>query len=239
MSHQNSLVPIWLDWSGRTVLVIGLGQVGQRRALTFQQAGATVVGVDPLPKNAGPTWGELIRGGLELRAEPYHPSIFEELAQLQMRPDLVLASANASVNQRVERDAKNLGLWVASATSSETDSQANAHLGTVAQGRHLAIAVHSGNVAPALSKAIRDQLQQDLIPAADRIAAEAARWRPLILTQIPEPDRRRQLLAIFGSPEFIMLEQQSSGAGLEMIRTAIKNQSDLHLPDSADQSDQR
>ena len=219
MSHTN-LLPVWLDWSGRTVLAIGLGSVGQRRALSFQQAGATVVGLDPLPKNSGPAWGELIRGGLELRAEPYDGSIFDELAQLQMKPDLVLASATAEVNRRVETDAKALGLWVASATS-HAEGTANAHLGTLAQGGLVCIAVHSGNVAPALSRTIADQLQATILPAADRIAAEAAQWRPTILKEEPDPNQRRLLLALFGSPEILALEETTPGAGLEKLRAIL------------------
>jgi len=220
MSHK-SLVPVWLDWSGRTVLVIGLGEVGQRRALIFQQAGATVVGVDPLPKNAGPAWGELIRGGLELRAEPYDRSIFDELTQYQMKPDLVLASATAEVNRRVVSDARALGLWVASATG-HGDSTANAHLGTVAEGRQVSIAVHSGNVAPALSKTVRDQLAEKFLPAADRIACEAALWRQEILDNQPDPEQRRRMLALFGLPEILDLEKTAPGTGLEKLRELLK-----------------
>lgn len=217
---QKSLVPVWLDWSGRTVLVIGLGEVGQRRALIFQQAGATVVGVDPLPKNVGPAWGELIRGGLELRAEPYDRSIFDELTQYQMRPDLVLGSATAEVNRRVERDARALGLWVASATG-HGDSSANAHLGTVAEGQLVSIAVHSGNVAPALSRTVREQLEETLLPAADRIASEAARWRPEIIKTLPDTETRRRVLALFGLREILDLEQTAPGKGMQKLRELL------------------
>ena len=87
---STSLIPLWLDWSGRTVLVIGLGTVGQRRALMFQQSGATVVGIDPMPKIQGPAWGELIRNGLELRSEPCHECVCGELGQDQRRLDVCL-----------------------------------------------------------------------------------------------------------------------------------------------------
>ena len=38
------MIPIWLDVSGKYLLVVGLGAVGQRRALLFQRAGAIVIG---------------------------------------------------------------------------------------------------------------------------------------------------------------------------------------------------
>ena len=222
---QICLIPIWLDWSGRTVLVIGLGQVGQRRALLFQRAGATVVGVDPIPQNKGPDWGELIRNGLELRSEPYDESVFDELTQFKMRPDLVLTCASAEVNARVVRDSKSRSHWVVSGTNS-SDEPANAHLGAVASGEIVQVAIRSGNVAPALSVALRDQIVENLLPAADRIAAEAARLRPELLGRVEDPDNRRELLALFGSSELLSLESGNPGAGVAQIRKRIRDSLD-------------
>lgn len=214
------LIPLWLDWSGRTVLVIGLGTVGQRRALMFQQSGATVVGIDPLPKIQGPAWGELIRNGLELRSEPYHESVFDELAQYQMGPDLVMACASEVVNANIVRDALARRLWVVSGTAS-AEQPSNAHLGALASGELVQIAVHSGNVAPALSRAVGARIQADFLPAADRIAQEAARWRGLILARVSDPEKRQSLLSLFGSDDLLKQESEQPGSGVDQIRKQI------------------
>ena len=39
--------PIELNLNGRTVLVVGLGPVGRRKAKSLAAAGARVIGVDP------------------------------------------------------------------------------------------------------------------------------------------------------------------------------------------------
>lgn len=215
MSRSN-LVPLWIDWSGQTVLVVGLGSVGQRRSLAFQEAGATVVGIDPLPKNHGSTWGELIRGGLELRCEPYHAALYDELAEIGLRPGLVLAAATPEVNRRVIADARARGLWVNSATADQ-QCHANVHLGAVAAGQHVSVAVHSGNVAPALSAMVRDSIEKHQLPAADRLAALAAHWRERILTELSDANKRREILALFGSPEIYELEKSEPGAGVHKI----------------------
>ena len=221
------LIPLWLDWSGRTVLVIGLGTVGQRRALMFQQSGATVVGIDPLPKIQGPAWGELIRNGLELRSEPYHESVFAELAQYQMSPDMVLACASTTVNEKVVRDALQRRLWVVSGTAS-AEQPSNAHLGAQASGELVQVAVHSGNVAPALSVALRDHIQESLLPAADRMAQEASRWRTLIVSRVSDPEKRRSLLTGFGSADLIKQESEEPGSGIDQIRKQIAASFDMN-----------
>ncbi|MBI1322159.1 hypothetical protein GC170_03090 [bacterium] len=220
----SDLVPLWLNWHGRHVLVVGMGAVGQRRALTFQRAGATVIGIDPVPAIQGSEWGELIRAGLDLKAEPYAPEIFDELELSHGRPDLVLACATRAVNARVVADAIARGLWVASATSepdrTEDPSTApNAHLGAVRAGDYLKVAVHSGNVAPALAAAVGDHIARALLPAADRLAQEAARWRQRIVSdQSLAPELRKRCLSAAGDPDRLRREVEMSGAGVEDLR---------------------
>ena len=186
----------------------------------FQQSGATVVGIDQMPKIQGPAWGELIRNGLELRSEPYHESVFDELAQYQMSPDLVLACASAKVNEKVVRDALARRLWVVSGTAA-AEHPSNAHLGALAAGDFVKVAVHSGNVAPALSVALRDKIQENLLPAADRIAEEAAKWRNLIVSRVEDPEKRRSLLSVFGSSDLLRQESDQPGSGIDQIREQI------------------
>lgn len=223
----SDLVPLWLNWHGRHVLVVGMGAVGQRRALTFQRAGATVIGIDPMPAIQGSEWGELIREGLDLKAEPYAPEIFDELELTHGRPDLVLACATRAVNARVVADAVSRGLWVASATSEpdRTKGQStapNAHLGAVRKGEHVQIAVHSGNVAPALAAAVGDHIAQVWLTAADRIAQEAARWRQRILSDNSlSSDVRKRALTAAGDTDRLKMEVENPGSGVESLRRQL------------------
>ncbi len=216
----SNLVPLWLNWHGRHVLVVGMGAVGQRRALTFQRAGATVIGIDPVPAIQGSEWGELIREGLDLKAEPYSPDIFDELELSHGRPDLVLACATRAVNARVVAEALARGLWAASATSEPDRNEGpNAHLGAIRTGDYLQVAVHSGNVAPALAAAAADHIAQAWLPAADRIAQEAARWRHRILSDNSlSTEVRKQALSAAGDMDRLKLEVENPGTGVEALR---------------------
>ncbi|MFM1801119.1 MAG: Precorrin-2 dehydrogenase [Planctomycetota bacterium] len=220
------LIPIWLDWSGKIVLVIGLGQTGQRRSILFQQSGATVIGIDPLPKINGPAWGELIRGGLELRSEPYSVDLFDELESMAMRPDLVLACATETINSRVIQDARARGFWVASVTTGSSPSP-NAHLGGVVKGETTSFAIHSGNASPALTVCLKGIVESDLLPAADRMAKLAATLRPLIMKHLSDPEQRRSLLETLGDRDIFDLEAKTPGAGMEkwekVVRAALES----------------
>jgi len=225
MAVDAELIPLWLNWKDRVVVVVGLGEVGQRRAITFQRGGAIIVGVDPLPLGRGHDWGELIRNGLELRSEPYDVTLFEELAQCHMRPDLVLACSTIEVNRIVTRDARERGHWVASATGSEASApheSPSAHMGAVANGEFVRIAINSGNVAPAISVSLRDKIAETWLAAADRLAREAAYWRPLILRESIPPEERKILLASLGEPQWLSLEAAEPGAAIAEIRRTMR-----------------
>lgn len=218
---DSSLIPIWLNWSGRIVLVVGLGTVGQRRALTFQKAGATVIGLDPMPQIRGPAWGELIRNGLELRSEPYQTELFEELSQINSVPSLVLACATENVNQRVVADARRHGIWVASATSTG-EHRPDAHLGAVAAGEHVSMAIHSGNAAPALASTLRTNFEEQLLTPADELAKAALKWRTEILSRVANAHERRRLLSLFGDRSMLELETNSPGQGVAKIESILQ-----------------
>jgi uroporphyrin-III C-methyltransferase/precorrin-2 dehydrogenase/sirohydrochlorin ferrochelatase len=226
MPDSPELIPLWLDWTGRVVLVIGLGEVGQRRALTFQRAGATVIGIDPMPHVVGREWGELIRNGLELRSEPYESSIYEELESGGIRPDLVLACASRVVNSDIAHDARSRGLWIASATTTESADQsaANVHLGAVAEGACVRVAVHSGNAAPALSRTLRDQIAEKWLAAADRLALEASHWRTRIINDTLLPaEKKKALLSLVGEPDLLTLESHQAGTGVAELKRRIED----------------
>ena len=98
--------PIELDLRGRTVLVVGLGAVGRRKAAGLATAGARVIGVDPAVEVP-------LAIPIEVRAELYRTEHLEGVS-------LAFAAATAAVNRRVVADARRLGVWVCSASEPGT-----------------------------------------------------------------------------------------------------------------------
>src|SRR3954447_5846782 len=92
--------PIDLDLNGRTVLVVGLGPVGRRKAAGLKEAGARVIGVDPVAEGPDPQ----ALAGIEGRREAYR-------AEHLCGASLAIAAAPPEVNRRVIADARRLGVW--------------------------------------------------------------------------------------------------------------------------------
>src|SRR5262249_3441396 len=83
------------DLRGRTVLVVGLGAVGLRKAEGLATAGAYVVGVDPAVDE-----GQTLP--IAIRREPYRAAHLKGVR-------LAIAAATAAVNRRVVADARRAG----------------------------------------------------------------------------------------------------------------------------------
>lgn len=214
------MIPIWLDVTGMHVLVVGLGQVGQRRALLFQREGAVVTGVDPLPRIQGPEWGELIRNGLELQSQPYNAGLIDELTEIESRPRLVLACATPGVNRQVISDCRRHGVAVSSATTFD-DLAPDFQIGAVGRGDAISVSVHTDQASPGLAAAVRDQIAESLLPAAGRLARLASIWRPRILKEINDPATRERLLSLFADRALLALETTTPGSGTEAIKAEL------------------
>lgn len=215
------MIPIWLNVSGMHVLVVGLGPVGQRRALLFQREGAVVTGIDPLPRIEGPEWGELIRNGLELQSQPYHTGLIDELTEIGSRPRLVLACATPGVNRQVISDCRRQAILVSSATGFD-DLTPDFQLGAVGQGDAIAVAIHTDNASPGLAAAVRDHIAESLLPAAGRLARLARTWRPRILKEINDPATRDRLLSLFADRALLASETTTPGSGVETIISELE-----------------
>src|SRR5262249_38259973 len=132
--------PVVLDLTGRSVVVVGGGAVGSRKAAAAVAAGAVVRVIDP-------TSAAEVAGVIHV-PEPYRA---EHLAGAC----LVFAAATAEVNARVVADAKARGIWVNSATDPEAG---DFFLPAVVRVGGLTVAAHTGGAAPALARRIREKL---------------------------------------------------------------------------------
>jgi precorrin-2 dehydrogenase/sirohydrochlorin ferrochelatase len=193
--------PIELDLSGRTVLVVGLGTVGRRKASGLVEAGARVLAVDPAAR--------MTLEGVELRAEFYRP---EHLAGAS----LAFAAATAEVNRRVTADARLLKIWVNSASEPEEGDFA---LPAVWQDGPLILTVSTSGASPALSSVLRDRAAAALGPAAAGLASVLQELRPEVLQKFADPGIRRRILAEAAAPRWLDLLAKE---GPEAVRSALR-----------------
>ena len=194
--------PIELDLRGRTVVVVGLGTVGLRKAAGLVVAGARVAGVDPGTEIQAPP-------GVEVRAEPYRVAHLEGAS-------LVFATATPAVNRDVVQDARRAGLWVGSASDPD---EGDFTVPAVWRSGPLVLTVSTSGASPALAATLRDRAAEAHGPEAAALTALLAELRPLVLARLADqPEARRRLLADCADPRWL---DRWRAEGPEAVRLAL------------------
>ena len=159
--------PIFLEMKGRRCVVIGGGTVAERKVQGLLQAGANVTLIS---RTITEPLGILAEAGKIARmARPYQPG---DLAGCQL---IFVATDDAAVTAAVKREADRLGVLM---NAADDPAQCDFILPSVLRRGDLAVAVGTGGSSPALSKAIREELEAyftEDYAALARIAAEVRR----------------------------------------------------------------
>lgn len=188
-----SLFPLFVDLAGKRVVVVGGGKVGRRKADAARAAGAVVCVVDPVAP-------------ADTSAE-YAPAHLVDA-------HLVFACATPDVNARVVADATARGVWVNSATDA-----ADVILPAVLTRGDLVIAVSTGGASPALARRIRDKLDAEFDDAFTAWVQLLAELRPVVLSTVPDADRRRALLDDLADWQWLA---RIRAEGVDAVRAAMR-----------------
>lgn len=177
--------PIELDLLGRSVLVVGLGRVGGRKARGLVEAGARVVGIDPRPDLEIPS-------GVEHRAEAFRPDHLDGMS-------LAFAAASAEVNREVVEAARLAGIWVNAAS---TPGSGDFAVPAVWREGLVTLAVSTSGASPALARALRDRAA-GAIGGGPGLAFLLAKLRPAVVERVADPAVRRRILASWGDAHWL------------------------------------
>jgi precorrin-2 dehydrogenase/sirohydrochlorin ferrochelatase len=145
--------PLFLDLGGRTCLVVGGGAVGERKIMSLLQYGAVV----RLVAGKLTPWldAKCLAKEIILAASDYDKSHLQGA-------DLAFAATNdAALNRRVSEDAGALGIWCNMATDPEAGSFI---VPSVVRRGPLSIAISTSGLSPAISRALRLQLESEFGP---------------------------------------------------------------------------
>jgi precorrin-2 dehydrogenase/sirohydrochlorin ferrochelatase len=143
------LYPIFLDLSGRRCVVVGGGEVANRKARKLLQARARVVVISPQ------LGAELESVAVEIHRRPYREGDLEGAC-------LAFAATNSrEVNAAVAREAKERGVPV---NVADKPSEGDFALPSTLRRGRLQVAVSTGGASPTLARRIRDELEEAFGP---------------------------------------------------------------------------
>jgi precorrin-2 dehydrogenase/sirohydrochlorin ferrochelatase len=140
--------PLFLELAGRSCLVVGGGPVAERKVDGLLAAGAAVTVVSPAI-TAG--LAALVADGrIRHVARGYRPS---DLAGHRLA---FVATDDGALNGAVAADGRDAGVWV---NAADDPAHCDFILPSVLRRGPLQIAVATGGASPALSRAIREELE--------------------------------------------------------------------------------
>ncbi len=162
------LYPLFLKLQGRRVLVVGAGSVAERKVRDLLEVGAAVEVVAPRATKAIADLAA--RGALAWHARPFGARDAEGAW-------LVVAATSDAAVQRAVADATAAQRTFLVAVDDLPN--ASAYSGSVLRRAPYTIAISSGGEAPALTRLLREILEQ-VLPPEEWVAAARAlreRWR--------------------------------------------------------------
>jgi precorrin-2 dehydrogenase / sirohydrochlorin ferrochelatase len=143
------LYPIFLDLSGRRCVVVGGGEVANRKARKLLQARARVVVISP------ELGAELESVAVEIHRRPYREGDLEGACLA------FAATSSREVNAAVAREAKERGVPV---NVADKPSEGDFALPSTLRRGRLQVAVSTGGASPTLARRIRDELEEAFGP---------------------------------------------------------------------------
>ena len=177
------LYPVFLSLVGIHCLLVGLGQVGQRKLSGLLDCNpASVLVLDPAKPS--PEAAALLRHG----QTDFEQRAFTE-ADLTGRTLVFAATGSPSENSRIAALCAARGILCNSITLPEEGSF---QVPAVARRAPLAAALSTGGASPALARRWKGELEQWLEPRS-RMAALMGRLRPLVLALGDETGQNAQL----------------------------------------------
>jgi uroporphyrin-III C-methyltransferase / precorrin-2 dehydrogenase / sirohydrochlorin ferrochelatase len=172
--------PLFADLRGRRVLVVGGGEVAERKVRLLVEAGADVHVVAPELK---PWLASREGGSVTWLATRFDAS------QLAGAALVVAATNDAVVNALVSEAARAANIFANVVDDAE---RSTVIVPAIVDRSPLVIAISSGGVAPVLARLVRERIEVLIDGSFGALAAMLERWRSRIKAALPDISRRRR-----------------------------------------------
>lgn len=174
--------PVYLNLKGKRVVVIGGGEVGERKVASLLDTGAmiTVVSPDVTPRVASLANANLI----ELHRRPY---LEGDCAGAVL---VLSATDDAPVNQAVWKEAQTARVLV---NTADEPALCDFIMPAVVRRGEVAVAISTGGTSPALAARLRRKLSRIIGREYGQLADLLARVRPEIRNRVRDVQDRKAL----------------------------------------------
>lgn len=206
------LFPLFADLSGREVLVVGGGEVAQRKIEALLHAGAGVQVYADALNDAVAEW--LAQGRLRRRVgDAFDPSWLEEAWLLVAATDDHAFNAYLAAEAGKRRRLANV----------VDDAELSTFQIPAVVDRHpLMVAISSGGAAPMLARRLREQLETQFDHSLGEFAQLFARYRADIRRQLPQlAQRRRWFERVIEGPVPMLLRTGQAAAAEQAFQAAL------------------
>lgn len=193
-------LPICLDLSGRSCLVVGGGAVAARKVATLLEAGARVEVVSPRLTNELERWAR--DGTIGCRLRPYRE---EDLDGHEL---VFVAAGDPALNRSVAKAARARSIWI---NAADDPDNCDFVLPSLLRRGSLTVAVSTGGRSPAFARMIREELEERLPAEYGAMLECAAEVRGALRQGSKHPSGEVWRRALDG--EFRRLAAQGDGAG--------------------------
>ena len=187
MTNERNLLPLMIDLSGRQVVIIGGGSVGERKATLFSKyADTTVVSAGFSPKLE--EMGNI--GELKLIQADLGSMSDGKIEELILDAFLVIPATNdTSLNSRIVEIAQKSDILI-----NKVDSVGDVVVPSVITRGDLTIGISTLGSSPALSKYTRKKIEQVITPQyADMIRLQNE-MRTYLKQTVSEQEKRKEIL---------------------------------------------
>jgi siroheme synthase-like protein len=198
--------PIFVDVTARPCLVVGGGPVAERKVEGLLEVQAAVTVVSPALGPRLEAWAR--QGRLRHLARPYRPG---DLAGFHLA---FVATDDGAVNAAVAREGRERGVWV---NAADDPAHCDFILPSVLRRGPLQVAVATGGASPALSRAIRTELEAYFTEEYTALAELAAEVRHELRQRTAVPSATRWAEALDGDLRRLLAEGKHAEAKAQLL----------------------
>ena len=214
---MTNLFPMFLKLSGRKVLVVGAGKVGEPKIAGLLETGARIRVVALEASSLVRDWAR--EGKIELELRAYAPTDLEGAFLA------VVATSSRSLNERIYNEAQSRGVLC---NVVDVPDLCDFFYPAVVRRGDLQIAISTSGQSPSLAQKIRQQLEKQFGPGYAAWVAELGETRRLILASELDKERKLELLHSLASRRAVeaALAQAGEAAAPELSAPTLVTQGD-------------